>query len=99
MAILLMKRIQLSFFSSVKTDIVDIVPQTTPVCYSIKDFYEAVQFATLYEGSISSQRIQEYTSTLVTRLQALQDGIQGKILEKRVSKILTIIFPIFDITK
>ena len=66
----------------VKTDIVDIVPQTTPVCYSIKDFYEAVQFATLYEGSISSQRIQEYTSTLVTRLQALQDGIQGKILVK-----------------
>ena len=66
----------------VKTDIVDSVPQITPVCYSIKDFYEAVQFATLYEGSISSQRIQEYTSTLVTRLQALQDGIQGKILVK-----------------
>lgn len=64
----------------VKTDIVDIVPQTTPICYSMKDFYEAVKFATLYEGSISSQRIQEYTSTLVTRLQALQDGIQGKIL-------------------
>jgi DNA helicase HerA-like ATPase len=34
----------------------------------------------LYEGSISSQRIQEYTSTLVTRLQALQDGIEGRIL-------------------
>lgn len=65
----------------VKTDM-DIVPRTTTVCYSIRDFYEAVQFATLYEGSISSQRIQEYTSTLVTRLQALQDGIQGKILVK-----------------
>ena len=36
----------------------------------------------MYEGSISSQRIQEYTSTLVTRLQALQDGIQGRILTK-----------------
>lgn len=61
---------------------VDVMPQATTVCYSIRDFYEAVQFATLYEGSISSQRIQEYTSTLVTRLQALQDGIQGKILVK-----------------
>lgn len=66
----------------IREDIIDIVPQTTAVCYSIKDFYDAVQFATLYEGSISSQRIQEYTSTLVTRLQALQDGIQGKILVK-----------------
>lgn len=52
------------------------------VTYSIQEFYQAVQFATLYEGSISSQRIQEYTSTLVTRLQALQDGIQGRILTK-----------------
>ena len=64
----------------IRVDIVDIAPHTTTVCYSLKNFYEAVQFATLYEGSISSQRIQEYTSTLVTRLQALLDGIQGKIL-------------------
>ena len=63
-------------------DVVDIAPRNSTVCYSIQEFYEAVQFATLYEGSISSQRIQEYTSTLVTRLQALQDGIQGKILVK-----------------
>lgn len=52
------------------------------VTYSIQEFYQAVQFATLYEGSISSQRIQEYTSPLVTRLQALQEGIQGRILSK-----------------
>lgn len=52
------------------------------VTYSMQEFYQAVQFATLYEGSISSQRIQEYTSTLVTRLQSIQDGIQGKILTK-----------------
>ena len=52
------------------------------VPYTMKQFYDAVQFATLYEGSISSQRIQEYTSTLVTRLQSLQDGIQGQILTK-----------------
>lgn len=61
---------------------IDVTPQARTVRYSLKDFYQAVQFATLYEGSISSQRIQEYTSTLVTRLQALQDGIQGKILVK-----------------
>ncbi len=66
----------------VKSDIGDLLPRGKQVIYSIQDFYQAVQFATLYEGSISSQRIQEYTSTLVTRLQALQDGLQGKILTK-----------------
>lgn len=72
----------------VKPNVVDIVPRNATVCYSIREFYEAVQFATLYEGSISSQRIQEYTSTLVTRLQAIQDGIQGKILVKTEYKSL-----------
>lgn len=66
----------------VRDDIGDLLPRGTQVTYSIQEFYQAVQFATLYEGSISSQRIQEYTSTLVTRLQALQDGIQGRILSK-----------------
>lgn len=66
----------------IKQSTVDITPRAASVRYSITEFYEAVQFATLYEGSISSQRIQEYTSTLVTRLQALQEGIQGKILVK-----------------
>lgn len=47
--------------------------------YSMDEFYEAAQFATLYEGSVSSPRIQEYTATLLTRLQALKDGVQGKI--------------------
>lgn len=68
--------------SYVCDNIGDLIPRNAPVIYSIQDFFLAVQFATLYEGSISSQRIQEYTSTLVTRLQALQDGIQGKILTK-----------------
>ncbi len=68
--------------SYIRNDIGDLLPKSIQVTYSIQDFYQAVQFATLYEGSISSQRIQEYTSTLVTRLQALQDGIQGKILTK-----------------
>ncbi len=52
----------------------------TMIPYSLGDFVQAVEFATLYEGSISSQRIQEYTATLMTRLQSLQEGIQGSIL-------------------
>lgn len=52
------------------------------VPYSLDEFCQAVEFATLYEGSISSQRIQEYTATLLTRLQTIQEGIQGKILSK-----------------
>ena len=52
------------------------------VIYDLAEFAQAVEFATLYEGSISSQRIQEYTATLITRLQTIKDGIQGKILSK-----------------
>lgn len=50
--------------------------------YNIDQFYNAVEFATLYEGSVGSQKIQEYTSTLITRLKALKDGIHGSILTK-----------------
>lgn len=52
------------------------------VPYNLTEFSEAVQFATMYEGSISSQRIQEYTSTLSTRLQTIADGNEGKIFVK-----------------
>ena len=52
------------------------------VQYDLNQFYTAVEFATLYEGSVSSQRIQEYTSTLITRLKALKDGVHGCILTK-----------------
>lgn len=63
----------------------EIIPETVMgmmVPYSLGEFCQAVEFATLYEGSISSQRIQEYTATLLTRLQTIQEGIQGKILSK-----------------
>lgn len=52
------------------------------VTYSLDQFIKAIDFATLYEGSVSSQRIQEYTSTLVTRLQSFADGIHGKIFSR-----------------
>lgn len=63
----------------------EIIPDTVMgmmVPYSLDEFCQAVEFATLYEGSISSQRIQEYTATLLTRLQTIQEGVQGKILSK-----------------
>jgi len=66
----------------IRTDVADSILSSKLVTYSMQEFYEAVKFATLYEGSVSSQRVQEYTSTLITRLQSLQDGIQGQILAK-----------------
>lgn len=68
--------------SYLKTDIISETTNGIMVPYSLEEFCQAVEFATLYEGSISSQRIQEYTATLLTRLQTIQDGIQGKILSK-----------------
>jgi DNA helicase HerA-like ATPase len=56
------------------------VSQLVP--FSLNDFSEALELATLYEGSVSSQRIQEYTSTLAIRLQSLQDGVVGSLLSK-----------------
>ena len=63
-------------------DFSDKLRTTGIVTYSLNQFIDAVNFATLYEGSISSQRIQEYTSTLTTRLQSFADGIHGKIFSK-----------------
>lgn len=50
--------------------------------YDFHVFSKAVELATLYEGSIGSSRIQEYTSTLLTRLQALEESVAGKIFAK-----------------
>lgn len=66
----------------IDSDLVNSLTTNRIVPYDMKQFSAAVEFATLYEGSISSQRIQEYTATLITRLQSVQDGIQGSILTK-----------------
>jgi hypothetical protein len=63
-------------------DVNDRITHSNNVIYDIVQFKNAVDFAILYEGSISSQRIQEYTATLSTRLQALIDSDQGRILTK-----------------
>ena len=66
----------------IDSELVSSLASNRVVPYDMKQFAAAVEFATLYEGSVSSQRIQEYTATLITRLQAVQDGIQGSILTK-----------------
>ena len=66
----------------VDQEVIERVSTDKEVIYDLAEFAQAVEFATLYEGSVSSQRIQEYTATLITRLQTIKDGIQGKILSK-----------------
>lgn len=61
---------------------------STPVLYDLKKFFNAVQFAILYEGYISSSKIQEYTAPLITRLQSFKDGVQGSILTKTSFKTI-----------
>ena len=63
-------------------DVNERITRSNNVVYDIVQFKNAVDFAILYEGSISSPRIQEYTATLSTRLQALIDSDQGRILTK-----------------
>lgn len=60
----------------------DLFETTQIVPYSLQRFTEAVEFAILYEGSISSSKIYEYTSTLITRLKHLRESEQGSFFEK-----------------
>lgn len=67
-------------------DIQEYISEPYQVNYTLKEFINAVNFATLYEGSLSSQRIQEYTSTLQTRLQSFYESPQGKVFAKTECK-------------
>ena len=64
------------------SNINDLIENKPTLPYSLKRFTEAVEFAVLYEGSISSSRIYEYTSTLVTRLKHLSESEQGSFFDK-----------------
>ncbi len=64
------------------TDISNMFDNKSVVPYSLERFSEAVEFAVLYEGSISSSKIYEYTSTLLTRLKHLCDSEQGNFFAK-----------------
>lgn len=60
----------------------DLFDNKSNIPYSLKRFTEAIEFAVLYEGSINSSRIYEYTSTLVTRLKHLSESEQGGFFSK-----------------
>lgn len=60
----------------------DLFNNKSNIPYSLKRFTEAIEFAVLYEGSINSSRIYEYTSTLVTRLKHLAESEQGGFFSK-----------------
>ncbi|EHU3551948.1 DUF87 domain-containing protein [Listeria monocytogenes] len=49
------------------------------VRFSSKDFLSAMKFAILYEGSLNSQKVQEYTAPLVSRMQSLVESSFSKI--------------------
>ena len=68
-----------SFITANINELLDDKPVTP---YSLKRFAEAVEFAVLYEGSVSSARIYEYTATLVTRLKHLIESEQGSFFAK-----------------
>lgn len=66
----------------IKPDINDLVEEKRVIPYSLRRFSEAVEFAVIYEGSINSARIHEYTSTLITRLKHLMESEQGSFFTK-----------------
>ncbi|EGP5185603.1 ATP-binding protein [Enterococcus faecium] len=52
------------------------------VHFSSEDFLKAMKFAILYEGSLNSQKVQEYTAPLVARMQSLVDSSFSRIFTK-----------------
>lgn len=68
--------------SFILSNVNDLFDNRAMVPYSLKRFTEAIEFAVLYEGSINSSRIYEYTSTLVTRLKHLAESEQGSFFAK-----------------
>lgn len=68
--------------SKLRPSLMDAAGTREPVPYSLKEFMRAVEFAVVYEGSVSTARIQEYTATLLTRLQSLAEGVGQDFLDK-----------------
>lgn len=54
--------------------------------FSSDEFLSAMKFAVLYEGSLNSQRVQEYTAPLVSRMQALVESDFSKVFTKTMFK-------------
>lgn len=56
------------------------------VRYDIEQFKEMLELAIMYEGSLNSSRIYEYTSTLLIRLDAFINSNQSKVFTKTKCK-------------
>lgn len=68
--------------SKLQPSLMDATGAKEPVPYTLEEFVQAVEFAVMYEGSVSTARIQEYTATLLTRLQSLAEGVGQDLLDK-----------------
>lgn len=58
------------------------IGETEIVRFTSSNFLSAMKFAILYEGSLNSQRVQEYTAPLVSRMQSLVESSFNKIFTK-----------------
>jgi nucleoside-triphosphatase THEP1 len=67
-------------------DIKEMTKTKKVIPFSLHRFLEAVEFAVIYEGSVNSAKIYEYTATLVTRLQSLIESDQGSFFVQTVYK-------------
>lgn len=56
--------------------------QDEVIKYNIEQFKEMLELAIMYEGSLNSSRIYEYTSTLLIRLDAFINSNQSKVFTK-----------------
>ena len=60
----------------------DYTIQDEVIKYNIEQFKEMLELAIMYEGSLNSSRIYEYTSTLLIRLDAFINSNQSKVFTK-----------------
>lgn len=60
--------------------------QDEVIKYNIEQFKEMLELAIMYEGSLNSSRIYEYTSTLLIRLDAFINSNQSKVFTKTKCK-------------
>lgn len=66
----------------IKPSLMEEIKMNNEVRFSSNDFLAAMKFAILYEGSLNSQRVQEYTAPLVSRMQDLVESSFSIIFTK-----------------
>ncbi|MGY3746203.1 ATP-binding protein [Vagococcus salmoninarum] len=64
------------------TQLIEEIKYEEEIRFSTSEFLDAMKFAVLYEGSMNSQRVQEYTAPLVSRMQSLVESSFSNIFCK-----------------